>query len=108
MAKKKAEEAEAGPSKMSMVREALEQLGSDAKPKDIREYVKAKYSTDIPATMISSYKSNITSGGGSGRSRMGRGGGNGAVSVSDLEALKTLVDRLGAKQMEHLVKVLGK
>ena len=53
MAKKaKADEnGESGPTKMQMVREALEELGSDAKPKEIGEFVKAKYATDVNPQM---------------------------------------------------------
>ena len=106
MAKKKAGEPTGGPSKMQMVREALDTLGGDAKPKAIAEHVKGKYGADLPAAMISSYKSTISSGGAS-KSRAWIGGG-GSVSVGDLEAVKTLVDRLGARQLESLVRLLAK
>lgn len=98
-----------GPSKMQMVREAIGELGSDAKPKDIGEYVRTKYNTEIPPPMISSYKSTITGGGGN-RSRAGRGGAGGLggdVSLTDVEAVRGLIDRLGADQLSRLVRVLS-
>ena len=70
MAKKKAEDA--GPSKMQMVREALGELGSAAKPKAIAEHIAAKYAADVNPSMISAYKSTINAGSGAGRSRAGR------------------------------------
>ena len=53
---------EKGVSKMGLVREALEQLGGEAKPKDIYEHVRSKHGVEIPTTMISS-RSAVTSGG---------------------------------------------
>jgi hypothetical protein len=105
MAKKaRAESAgDAGPSKMQMVREALDQLGSDAKPKDIGDHVKAKYGADINPQMISSYKSTISGGGRS----TAKGSKAGNVSLSDVEAVRGLVDRLGADGLTKLVRVLS-
>lgn len=97
---------EAGPSKMGMVREALGSLGNEAKPKQIDEYVRAKYGVEIPPTMISSYKSTIT-GVGASRSRAGTVAGNGAVAMSDIETVKRLVERIGADQLQSLVRVLS-
>jgi hypothetical protein len=95
-----------GPSKMGMVREALQQLGDDAKPKAIGEHVKAKHGVDIQPAMISSYKSTIV-GKGSGSSRTGRSGGT-SVSISDLEQVQRLIDRVGANHLQQLIKVLAK
>jgi len=97
---------QAGPSKMGMVREALGTLGNDAKPKQIDEYVRAKYGVEIPPTMISSYKSTIT--GGTGRGGAGGGGAaGGTVSLGDIEIVRGLVERMGANELLNLVRVLS-
>jgi hypothetical protein len=100
---------EKGPSKMGMVREALQELGDDAKPKAIYDHVKVKHGVDIQPAMISSYKSTIVGKGGgrSGALRTGRGG-NTAVSISDLEQVQRLIDRVGANHLQQLIKVLAK
>jgi hypothetical protein len=115
MAKKKAAVAEAGevkpepqktaPSKMGMVREALDELGADAKPAEIGEYVKAKHGAEIPPQVISSYKSVINSKpkGGYG---MSRGTGSRDVSVGDVAAVKELIERVEVKDLTLIVRVL--
>ena len=110
MAKKgSADGGDKGVSKMGLVREALQQLGGEAKPKAIQEHVKAKHGVDIPPTMISSYKSTILRTD-SGRSTSGRGGRGGGVSVSlaDVEQVQRLIDRVGANQLQQLIRVLSK
>src|SRR5437016_7832667 len=108
MARSKAS-ANGGVSKMGLVREALEQLGGEAKPKAIYDHVKSKHGVEIPTTMISSYKSSIL-GKGAGRSSAGRGGrgGDASVSLSDVEQVQRLIDRVGATQLQHLIRVLAK
>src|SRR6478672_11052231 len=98
-----------GVSKMGLVREALQALGGEAKPKDIYEHIKSRHGVDIPPTMISSYKSSIL-GKEAGRSTAGRGGrgSGGSVSLSDLESVQRLIDRVGAPQLQQLIRVLAK
>jgi hypothetical protein len=98
-----------GVNKMGLVRQALQDLGADAKPKAIYEHLKSKHGVDIPTPMISSYKSTIL-GKGAGRSgsvRVGRGGG-GSVSLSDVQEVQQLIDRVGAPQLQQLIKVLAR
>jgi hypothetical protein len=92
-----------GLSKADMVREALRTLGN-ASPKDIQAHISGKYGVTISPTMISSYKSSILrkQGGGGGR------GGDATVGVKDLTLLRGLIDRVGASQVQTLVKVLSK
>jgi hypothetical protein len=96
-------------SKMGLVRAALQELGAEAKPKAIFDHVKTRHGVEIPATMISSYKSTIL-GGGAGRSTAGRGGrgGDANVSLADLEQVQRLIDRVGAPQLQHLIRFLAK
>jgi hypothetical protein len=107
VAKKKTGTADAGPSKMSLVRAALAELGSDAKPKGLGEFIKAKHGVDIQPGMLSAYKSTIT-GGGASKSRARIGGSSAGVRIGDLEDVKALVHRLGAKQLGDLVSILAK
>src|SRR5947209_18007980 len=100
MAKKKGGNGEdGGLSKMSMVREALGDLGANAKPKELAEYISKKFGAEVNPQMISAYKSTINGGGSAGRSRSGRNGGGGNVSISDIEAVRGLVDRIGGRQL---------
>ena len=107
MARAKAE-AGGGMSKMKMVTQALQDV-RDGSPKDLQSYIKEKFGTDIPTTMISSYKSNILKkqGGGGGRGG-GGGGGDAQVGVRDLTAIQDLIDRYGAAGLTNLVKVLSR
>lgn len=103
MARAKAD-AGGGMSKMKMVTQALQDV-RDGSPKDLQSYIKEKFGTDIPTTMISSYKSNILrkQGGGS-----GRGGGDTQVGVRDLTMIQDLIGRYGAGGLTNLVKVLSR
>lgn len=110
-AKANVEEAtEKGPSKMNMVRDALRDLGNDAKPKAIYDYVLEKFGVELPTPMISSYKSSIIGKdpGRSGSFRVSRGAASGNVSLNDLEQVQTLIDRVGAPQLQQLIRVLSK
>jgi hypothetical protein len=101
MAKKA--DAGGGMSKADMVREALRTLGN-AGPKDIQAHISDKYGVTISTTMISSYKSSILRKQGGG----GRGAGDATVGVKDLTLLRGLINRVGASQVQTLVKVLSK
>jgi hypothetical protein len=95
-----------GMSKMDMVRNAIEALGPDAKPKQLRQHIKDNHGVDMGTTMISSYKSNIAKKGGAGG---GRGGdGDVSVGVRDLTTLRQLIDKVGAPQLQTLIKVLSR
>lgn len=111
-AKANVEEAtEKGPSKMNMVRDALRELGNDAKPKAIFDYVLKNFGVELPTPMISSYKSSIIGkdAGRSGSFRVSKGAASsGNVSLNDLEQVQTLIDRVGAPQLQHLIRVLSK
>lgn len=102
-----------GPSKMTLVRDAIEALGGNPKPKVIHEHIKAS-GVDIPTGMISSYKSMIRKRGkkkgrGPGRPpKSGNGGGSNSVSFDDVIAVKALVNKFGASKLSDLVKLLSK
>lgn len=88
-------------SKADMIREAMRELGG-APPKDMQRYIADKYKVTISTTMISSYKSNFN------RKQGGRGAGEGAIGVKDLTVLRELIDRVGAPQLQSVIKVLTK
>jgi hypothetical protein len=103
---------------MEMVRTALQELGPDAKPTAIQEFIKAKYEKEISKIIISNYKSTMNKKQGGGGKKRGRppgsGGGKPALTVGgkgihidDLTTVRGLVGRLGANQVRQLVDVLA-
>jgi len=58
-----------GVSKMDAVREALRQLGWDAKPAQIQGFIKEKFGVEMTLDHISNYKSDIRRKGGKGKKR---------------------------------------
>ena len=58
-----------GVSKMDAVREALRQLGWDAKPAQIQGFIKEKFGVEMTLDHISNYKSAIRRKGGKGKKR---------------------------------------
>jgi len=101
-----------GPSKADMVRDALKELG-DATPKEMQAWIKTKYNVEIKTQMLSSYKSNLakgkkkTSGAKRGPKPKAANGGGGSIGVDELLALRKLIVRVGADQVQSLVKVLS-
>jgi hypothetical protein len=103
---------EGGVNKTRLVEEAIQALG-DAPPRELRQYIMDKHGVDISPTMLSSYKSNILKkhgggGGGGGGRKSAAGGGGGTVGVRDLAALRDLIDRVGAPELQTLIKVLSR
>jgi hypothetical protein len=97
----RSEAGEKKPSQMSMVRSAMEDIGADAKPLAMQAHIKSKFGTELPANIISNYKSQIKrKNGGSGA------GGKGRLQVEDFEAIRSLVKRLGADQVKRMVEVV--
>jgi len=98
------ESGEKKPSQMSMVRSAMEEIGIDAKPLAMQAHIKSKFGTELPANIISNYKSQIK------RKNGGAGPGRGRKSglqVEDFETVRNLVRRLGAEQVKRIVAVVG-
>src|SRR5262249_33606699 len=110
--------------KMDCVRQALTELGNDAQPKDIQDFLKRKFDLDMNTKMISTYKGSILRGaaktGGAVRQSAARvssraaapkespkaGGRSGGISVEDIRAVKELADRLGPGKVRALMDVL--
>jgi hypothetical protein len=86
-----------------MVQDAMDAIGSDAKPLAMQTHIKSKFGTELPANIISNYKSQIKkkNGGGTGRGRKA------GLQVEDFETIRNLVRRLGAEQVKRIVAVVG-
>lgn len=103
MAKGKSD-GEKSPSRMGMVREAMDVLGAGAKPLAIQAHIKDKHGVELPTQIISNYKFQIRRQGGSkGRGRRAAT----ALQIEDFEAVRGLVGRLGADQVKRLVDVVA-
>lgn len=99
------------PNQTDMVKAALDELGQDAKPLAIQEYVKAKFNKDLSTTLISNYKSVMKKKAGGGRATGKRRGrppraASGALHIEDLEAVRALVKKLGPDNVVRLVGVV--
>lgn len=89
-----------GMNKMDLVRKAMEALPG-GKPKQLQAHIKQTSGVDLKTTMISSYKAQL-------RKKEGGGGSDATVAVRDLTAIRNLIDKVGAPQLQHLIKVLAK
>jgi hypothetical protein len=99
---------EKGTSRMEMVRQALADLGANAKPLALQEQIKAKHGETLPTQIISNYKfqiNNRKSSRPAGRGR--RAASAGTLKVEDFQMIRGLVSRLGADQVKKLVEVVG-
>ena len=89
-----------------MVQATLDEIGMDAKPLEMQSHIKGKYGIELPANIISNYKSQIKR-----KSGMGGVGGPGrgrrGLQVEDFEVIRNLVRRLGSDQVKRMVEVVG-
>jgi hypothetical protein len=100
-------------SKMEGVRRALAELGKEAAPKEIHEFLKSKFGITMDPAMISNYKSSLKSAGKTAMSRKpGRPASTvsttGGITLDDVRAVKEVVDKIGADKVRQLAEVLGK
>jgi hypothetical protein len=103
--------------KMEGVRRALGELGYDAKPQVIQEFVKTRFGLDMGTNMISNYKSVIIKKA-AGQSTLVRrprehaashpAPGEGGFSLDELQAVKKVADRIGADKVRQLAEVLSR
>jgi hypothetical protein len=111
------------PTKMDMVRDALAHFGKKAKPAQMKPYIKDTFGVDMSTDHISTYKGNILRKKG-GRKKPGpgpkgaqaavadtvhRGPGRrpSAVSFHDLNTVKDLLGRVGARELRSLIDLLA-
>ena len=89
-----------GVNKMDLVRQAMAAL-PDGSPKQLQDHIKKQNGVDLKTTMISSYKSQL-------RRKGSDVGPDATVGVRDLTALQGLIGRVGAPQLQQLIKLLAK
>jgi hypothetical protein len=111
---------EKGISKLAAVKKALKELGKDAMPVKIQEYVKETFSLEMSTSHVSNYKSLLL------RKKKGKKAaeaapapaaapvkaasapaGGGSVSMGDIAAVKELVGRVGEDKLKSLIGLLG-
>jgi hypothetical protein len=105
--------------KMEFMRQTVKELGKDASAKEIQNHLKSEHGVDMSIDMIYTYKGTAIkqlAKGMNGRKgkRRGRkpgkaptGKAGGSVSMADIQAVKAVVDRLGAHKVQQLAAVLG-
>jgi hypothetical protein len=86
-----------------MVHAAIQEKGWGAGPTELAAVIKEKFNVELANNIISNYKSVLKrEGGKTAGAKRGRKPG---AQFSDLEAVRGLVDRLGAEQVKKLVEV---
>lgn len=95
-------------SKMSAVRQAMNKLGAEAKPAAILQHIKAKHGVVMSPQMVSNYKS-VISKKMAGQSALVRNRPTrkaDSLTMDDIKAVKTLVERLGVDKVRQLTKLV--
>jgi hypothetical protein len=93
------------PNMMDMVRDAMNVLGSDAKPLAMQAHIKQKFDKVLPTQIISNYKFQVRKQAGA-KTRGRRPATAGGLKIEDFEAVRGLVTRLGADQVKRIVDVV--
>ncbi len=104
-------------SKMEAVRRVLKEHGKKTMPLDIQSHLQQQYQIKMDTGMISNYKNTILKD----RKKPGRPKAprawspktvpvesTGDITMSDIEAVKKLVDRMGSEKVRALARVLAK
>jgi hypothetical protein len=113
--------------KLEAVQRALAALGQDAKPLALKSHVKKQFGIDISAEVARNYKKLLarraagkpaastpaaqpTADQATARSAptLPAAGSGGGISLSDIQAVKDLVGRVGADQLRALIDLFGK
>ena len=90
----------------AMVEAAVQEKGWDAGPQELQAVIKEKFNTELPNNVISNYKSVLKRDGGK-TAPVGKRGRKPGPAFADFEAVRTLVNRLGADQVKKLVDMAG-
>lgn len=96
--------------KMECVRQVLDQVGYEAKPREIQDAVKEKFGFEMDTNMISNYKSYLAkrASGQSGLLRGVRGRRKGGdITIDDVRTIRDLTQRLGAERIRELTQMFG-
>ena len=111
--------------KMDVVRQIIGKHGKDTMPLEIVKFAKSEHGADLGVSTASNYKSAVIKELGSGgkpKSEKGPKPGwkkaaagtngttrrGGSISIHDIEAVKKLVEQMGAEKVEQLALVLAK
>jgi hypothetical protein len=101
--------------KMDAVRGALKKLGRKASPQDIRVFIRSEFNVAMEPTLISNYKSHLIRK--ARRRRLKTRGqaaavtpapATGGFSLDDIQAVRQVVQQIGADKVQELVAVLAK
>jgi hypothetical protein len=100
---------EKGPSKTFLVKEAIENVGKDAGPNDLINYIKTNHKVELDYALVASYKSSILKklNGGGGTGKRGRRAAGNVVDLNDLMAVRELLNRIGKEQLLKLITVVA-
>jgi hypothetical protein len=119
---KKTNPAKGAVNKMQLVKEVLDSSGKSTMPMDIQKAIKDRHGIEMSTSLISNYKHHLLGKGGKGKGKRGRKpgqksaapssgagrNGTGGISLQDIEAVKKLVDQIGAEKVRQLAQVLAK
>jgi hypothetical protein len=104
-------------SKMEAVRRVLASSGKDTMPLEIQDQLKKQFNIKMDATVISTYKSSILKKGTPKKAvKLGRPGGSSVksakvsgsgISIEDIQAVKSLAEKIGAEKLKQLAEVLA-
>jgi hypothetical protein len=108
-----------GMTKQEAVRRALSELGNDAKPTEIKGFVKERFGIEMTTDHISTAKSDIRrKAGRKGKSvakkppqvqsAAAKGSGKTDIPLEDILSIKDLVGRLGAEPLRTLIDAFAK
>jgi hypothetical protein len=123
--------ADKGLSKMDGVRRALAELGREATPQQIKDYLKSKFNIEMTKEYISKYKSSILQQQKAKRAKAKKAPApesavavasvkpapapapvptnrTGVIGLDDIQIAKVLVGRVGAEQLLTLIELLAK
>src|SRR5437016_3391211 len=100
-------------SKFEAVRRALKELGSDAMPLEIKDYLKKQFSIEMDTQNISNYKSTLKAKNRRAPKRQAVSKPTvatapGGFSLEDIQAVKEVADRIGPEKVRQLADVLSK
>jgi hypothetical protein len=106
---------EAGVSKMDAVRGALKKLGRKAKPQDIQVFIRSEFNVDMEPLLISNYKSHLIRKAAKRRRKMLKSAVAaapapvaGGYSLGDIQAVRQVIQQIGADKVQELAAVLAK
>ena len=103
--------------KMEAMRQTVASLGKDAGAKEIQDHLKKEFGVEMSTEMVYTYKGvalRQIGGKKKGRRKKAKptkvaaaGTGGDGITVGDIQAVKAIVDKLGARKVLELAEVLG-